>query len=369
MPHSLLSSNLQLLDSKLQDLFDTTYFDQRVRRYIGSLRQIIRKLTDPGINLDDTIREFIGSQVWSATEFIAGCAPRLQPYEMVYGLHCAIREWFAAQKHGGVRDPLIATSLLQEPNFYFKSVNPTFEKFLQAYLREGIEFEIVQIALPDIYRRKPLYSVALYHELGHFLDTRFSISENVDVITPALTLPGMSAPTSSMTYQETITRLYHLREYFADAFAACYCGSAIKRFLEGFAPNSGPSPTHPATYNRIQVIQAVLTDTPHSLLNLNAFNLALSARAQPQLRKRFSRPPVDSCFDAMRPVPMTSDAEVHGILDAAWAYLDKASERTAEPWLHLSDLEIERTINDLVEKSIRNRMILEQWTDATVESN
>jgi len=362
MPHSLLKTNLQLLDGKLQSLHDTAYFDQRIIHYIDALRAIIAQLVDPTLKLDDDIRLFVGTQVWSATEFIAGSAPRLQPYEMVYGLQRAIHEWFAAQKHG-VKPPLIVTTLVQEPNFFFKSVGADFETILRDRLGISIDYEIVQIALPDVYRQKPLYSVALYHELGHFMDTRFTVSENVDVLKPDLALPGMSAPTGTLTPTEKWVRLQHLREYFADLFAASYCGGAIKRFLEGFAPNNGPSPTHPATYFRIQVINALLSGTPHSLIE--AFNLALKARAQPRLQLRFSSPALNECFDAIRPVPLASDSQVHGVLDAAWEYLDRAAERSTEPWKSLGDLEIERVINDLVEKSIRNRMILEQWNSET----
>jgi hypothetical protein len=359
MPHSLLNTNLQLLDSKLQALLDTAYFDQRILRYVDSLRAIIGKLTDPASTLDETVRVFVSHQVWSATEFIAGSAPRLQPYEIVYGLQCAVAEWFAAQRHG-VKAPLIVTSLVQEANFYFKGIAQGFEEVLSNYLGMSIEYEIIQIKLPEVYRRKPLYTVALYHELGHFMDARFVIAQNVDILCPNLSLPGMSAPSAQPGFLERTQRLTHIKEYFADLFAACYCRSAIKRFLEGFIPTSLPSLTHPATHDRIQVVQALLEGKPHVLID--AFNLALKARAQPELQLRFDRPIVKSCFDAIRPAPIKSDAQVHGILDAAWEYLDTAAERNAEPWKSLSDLEIERVINDLVEKSIRNRMILEQWT-------
>ena len=168
MPHSLFNTNLKLLESKLQDLRDTAYFDSRVLRYIAALQQVIAKLTDPTTNLADETRAFVAFEVWNATEFIAGSAPRLQPYEMIYGLRCAVREWFAAGNFGA-KPLLIVTSLVQEPNFYFKSTNPNFNTILEANLRVSIEYEIVQIKLPDIYRRKPQYTVALYHELGHRL--------------------------------------------------------------------------------------------------------------------------------------------------------------------------------------------------------
>lgn len=357
MPHSLLNTNLQLLDNKLQELRDTTYFDRRVVHYIDSLKAIIQKLFDPRVPLDDRIRRLFVFNVWQATEFIAGSAPRLQPYEMVYGLQRAIAEWLG-NKDAGSRQPLIVTNLIQEPNFYFQGVRPIFYDTLAA-LGTPIEYEIIQIKLPELYRRKPLYSVALYHELGHFIDLHFSISENVDVLFPEFALPGMSVPTGGLSADAKKIRLYHLREYFADLFAACYCGTAIKRFLEDFAPDLGASPTHPEGYNRLQVIGALLNRKKHALID--AFNKALSARSQPSLGIRFSRPLVDDCFTDIRPVTLNSDAEVFGVLDSAWEYLDRAAEKNADPWRKLDESEIERVINDLVEKSIRNRMITEQW--------
>lgn len=359
MPLSLLDTNLRLLDGKLRTLHDSAYFDRRVLKYVAALRAIIEQLVDPKLGIDDDVRLFVSAQVWQATEFVAGSAPSLQPYEMVYGLQLAVDEWFVGQKQPIVRPPLIVTSLVQEPNFYFKSINPSFDSILRGHGNAAIDFEIVQIKLPDVYRKKPLYSVALYHELGHFIDLRFSISENVDVLHPGLALPDMSAPTGSLTSDEKQMRLHHLREYFADVFAACYCGRSIQRFLDGFAGHAGPSHSHPATYARGQVIEALLTKTKHTVID--AFNTALSARGQPSLTLRFVRPDIEKCFDSIRPVPIQSNAEVHGVLGGAWEYLDRAAEKLKEPWKSLDDMEIERVINDLVEKSIRNRMILEQW--------
>lgn len=365
MPHSLLNTNLRLLERKLQSLRDTAYFDRRVLDYIASLRKVIQLLLNPATKLDERVRAMIGREIWRATEFIAGSGPRVQPYEMVYGLQCAVEEWFAAQTNN-VKPPLIVTSLIQEPNFYFQSVRADFQAVLKDKLQTSVEYEIIQIKLPDLYRQKPLYSVALYHELGHFLDTRFEICKNVEVISPNLALPGLTVPPGQVVPGLKQIRMNHLREYFADLFGACYCGDAMKRFLEGFAPASDISPTHPATYDRIQVIHALLTGTKNSIVD--AFNLALKARVQPDLKPRFERPDVAACFNMIRPVALKSDSEVHGIMEAAWAYLHAASDKTSEPWSKLDELEIERVVNDLVVKSIRNRMILEQWKHAPVSA-
>jgi hypothetical protein len=366
MPHSLLNTNLRLLERKLQSLRDTAYFDRRVIDYIASLQKIVPLLVDPSVRLDERVKGMVGREIWRATEFIAGSGPRVQPYEMVYGLQCAVQEWFVTQANN-VKPPLIVTSLIQEPNFYFQSVRPDFHAVLKDKLQVAIDYEIIQIKLPDLYRQKPLYSVALYHELGHFLDMRFEISRNVEVINPSLTLPSLTFPPGKIAPSVVKQiRMNHLREYFADLFGACYCGDAMKRFLEGFAPSNDASPTHPATYDRIQVIHALLTGTQHAVID--AFNLALRARSQPALSKRFERPDVTACFNMIRPVTLNSEAELHGIMDSAWAYLHSAADKKTEPWSKLDDLEIERVVNDLVVKSIRNRMILEQWNHAPVSA-
>ncbi len=59
-----------------------------------------------------------------------------------------------------------------------------------------------------------------------------------------------------------------------------------------------------------------------------------------------------------------NDEELHGLLDSGWNYLCKAYEQKNDPWSAVSKQEIMRIINDLIEKSIRNRMIKLKWSDA-----
>ena len=61
-------------------------------------------------------------------------------------------------------------------------------------------------------------------------------------------------------------------------------------------------------------------------------------------------------------------AELYGIFTGGWDYLfDQISNRTA-PWIdNGADVHgIERTVNDLVEKSIRNFEIRERWKSVAV---
>jgi len=354
MPHLLVDTNLRLLKSRLEALDDNAYFDLRITAYVRQLRKIIETLLSASAPVPNQLKHFITHQIWRATEFIAGSTTRLQPYESVYGLQCATREWLP-------QEPLIVTALIQEPNFYFLGVNPLFKNLASAGL--GIADEIVQISLPEIYRQKPLYSIAVYHELGHYIDTNFSVSDTVLALNPQLALPGMTGP---MSPEQQLMRRRHLREYFADLFAACYCGVAIKRFLEGFAPDATASASHPESYQRWQVIQALVSGTQHFLVD--AFNQALKARRLPPLSLRYERVNVSQQFKAIRPVTLSSIKQVYGIFDAAWEFLDSEADNAQDPWNRMDPGEIERVVNDLVEKSIRNWMVRERWEHAPLTS-
>jgi hypothetical protein len=360
MPHSLIDTNLRLLDGKLLSLCDTAYFDRRVIDYLDSLRSVIAALLKRDTVVPDLLRDFLTREIWRGVQFLAGSAMRLQPFESVYGLRAAARDWI---KH----DVLIITALTQEQNFYFSGIHPRFNEITRDLLGITIEEDVVQVALPDVYRHKPLFSVALYHEFGHFIDSRFQLSTNVELLLPDLVLPSLSAPPPGWTNDLFLSaRRYHLREYFADLFAASYTGGAIKRFLDDFAANADVSPSHPKTYDRAAIIESLLNGTSHRVIE--AFRQALTARRCPDLTAQYTRPNVDTAFAALRTAPLGSIREVHGVLESGWEYLHRAADRADEVWKHIDDGDAERIVNDLVAKSIRNWMIREQWANAPADA-
>jgi len=70
----------------------------------------------------------------------------------------------------------------------------------------------------------------------------------------------------------------------------------------------------------------------------------------------------------MRTVKLRSIQEVHGVLEAGWDFLQAASDLPDGGWQHIEDGDAERIVNDLVAKSIRNWMLWEQWSNATVDA-
>jgi hypothetical protein len=360
VPHSLTDTNLRLLDGKIRALGDTAYFDQRVIEYLESLEKIIGALLKPVAPIPNPIRDFMAREIWRGVQFLAGSAMRLQPFEAVYGLQAAAKDWLA-------KDALIITALIQEHNFFFAGIHPWFREIAGKLLSIKLEEDVVQVALPEIYRHKPLFSVALYHEFGHFIDRRFQVSGNVELLYPELVLPSLSGKPPTWTeekYQEA--RSSHLREYFADLFAASYTGGAYRRFLDDFAADADVTASHPRTGDRIEVIRALVDGRPHVLID--AFQTALRARRCPGLELRYELPSVGQAFDHMRTATLESVAQIHGVLEAGWEYLDRAADRPAERWCRVEEHDAERIANDLVAKSIRNWMIRGQWDHAAAAS-
>jgi hypothetical protein len=74
-------------------------------------------------------------------------------------------------------------------------------------------------------------------------------------------------------------------------------------------------------------------------------------------------PDLRQSFDDIRTYQIVDEAELHGIFESAWSYLGDALDKRSPPWAkpHLTDGDIDRVINDLIEKSIRNMSIREKW--------
>lgn len=149
-------------------------------------------------------------------------------------------------------------------------------------------------------------------------------------------------------------------EFFADLFGASYAGTAYSDFLNEFAGNDSVSVTHPATNTRIAVINDFLSGNTNGVVDL--FQNALKTLTLPQLRPRFETISINTAFDNVRPYRIATDAQVHGVLDSGWRYLKTTWANPDGAWKEMEKHQAERTINDLIEKSIRNYMVSKSWS-------
>ena len=333
-------NDLRLIDGRLEQLQHAPYFHEGLRHYLSDLRALIAQLQRA--NLPPQLAVQLTTLIWRALRYLSGSVSREIPYEVVYGLDLALRDWVPQPPNY-----VITTGFLAEPNYHFAGVPENFYKLAETMFGVRFDHRVVQVALPQLYKHFPLNNSVLYHELGHFVDERFGISKLMLLIQQST---GQAGPISSPP---------HAAEFFSDLFGACYVGEAITVMIDSLAPDAASSPTHPATSDRKQVVASFLAGTPNDVVTL--CNQALAAVQLEPLRRRFSEPQVDAQFDNVRPYVIQSHDEVHGLLLAGQKYLNNRIKNLNGMWAQVKEGDAIRMINDLVEKSLRNWMIRERW--------
>lgn len=365
----LLRSNLRLLRAQLERLAETPYFSSRLDAYITELTRVVDALLNhlsahpPSINIE--IARFLADEIWRLTQFLTGSTTKQIPYEVVYAIERAASAWTTS-------DLLVTTAIVQESNFYFTGSNENFFSVVKQELGITLASRPVQIALPYIYRHKPLFCVPLFHELGHFVDVTNEVSTTSMLTHPESSGPDLpDLPTSadiavaSPEDQALIKRvvLAHRQEYFADLFSAAHVGTAASGFLQEFCPSNTAGSSHPSTAARLALMGDFLAGVANPIVDL--FQSALVARGLPALARAFAPVSLTECFGNVRPFTPSSDAELFGLFQAGWTFLMEQWSTATGSWQRLAEDDRVRVANDLTEKSIRNRMLVEDWNAAS----
>lgn len=350
----LTKINLSLIEGKLSSLSDTPYFSLELKSYTKQLQRVAIHTSS---QKDKKQIDYISDYLWSAIQYLDGSTTKVLPYEVVFCLEAALKDWTSESY-------LITTAVLHAKDFFFQGMDEGFYTVAKVLCGEDFKYRLIQIALPDLYRHKPLYNSALYHELGHFIDVHKGITDYLVLHNPRVAIPALDTKPANWTdaHYENVRRR-HLMEYFADLFAACYIGPAINSFLSAFAPDHPASFSHPSTKHRVENVEALLSGKKTPLID--AFNGVLTALKLPTLEKKYKAIDLSTALDNARPFSLASIEEVHGVFDSGWNYLHDALEKKKEPWSKLEENKIEKVINDLVEKSIRNFMVRELWKYGT----
>ncbi len=337
---------------QLGDLARTPYFRSTLNLHLQQLREVVNRLLNKYHEIPPEVARSISIEVWSASKFLAGSVSKEIPYEVAFSLEQALQDWLPNPE----QPYAVTTALLDEQQYYFRGIYDQFYDMVSAFLDVTFEVKLIQIALPRLYRHRPLYGVALYHELGHFIDTYFKVTEFSLLIAP----PALPQINPTQAYE--VERSWR-KEYFADLFAAGYTGSAIGVFLGHIAPNAPPSLSHPATNDRLNNIAAFLAGNKTQIIGL--FDNALQLLGLPTLTIRYSKPDIRPFLNNIRPYPIANEPELHGLIEAGWEYLSAAHKDGDSPWTELGEEKTDRIINDVIEKSIRNWMIKTRWVDGT----
>lgn len=334
--------DLRLIRDQLVKIRRSSYFERPLLDHSDSLINLIDYIDQNESAIPAPIIMEIRRILFDEQMFLSGSVSGEVPYEVVFCLKLALADW-------GHNSDVITTALLDDQNFYFrpsKGIWKFVENTIPSFPLPANQYSLIQIAFPRLYRSKPLFAIPLYHELGHFIDITNRVSEIV------LMSMNPSPPQPQVA-------LNHLREHFADLFAASYCGEVSTGLLMLLAGVQPASFTHPATSLRTALVTAFLSGTKNDLID--AFQNALKQLGRPTLQIRYTTPDVAKYFDNMRPTTFSSISEIHGIYLSGFQYMEEKRMNQTGVWIGQSQKEVVRIVNDLVEKSIRNFDINERW--------
>jgi hypothetical protein len=325
-------------------LASSPYFDNALIEYIEGIISVAEFLIAGYDTFPPQLSRQLSDSIWNATKYINGSTSNEVPYEIVYCLKKALSQWIT-------QECLITTALIDERNYHFYGFD--LGAIVNTVFPNKINKKLIQIALPKLYKHRPIYNVGLYHELGHFIDGHYNITGNSRLLNSD---PGLTK-NSDKQWDKS-----HRAEYFADLFAASFTGMAIFKFINMFAFGHSASETHPATDDRLAIIGNFLTGSKNKIID--NFNESLQVLKLPELKPQFVKPDISEAFNNTRPYVIQSDGELHGILEAGWDLLENIKNTPTEPWKNLDPFDVDRILNDLIEKSIRNKMIKEKWANA-----
>jgi hypothetical protein len=334
--------DLQLLRDSLVELEETTYFSGKLHQFTKKLASAISHALSERERYDHKVIAGLAEQVRLAHRYLEGSTTKEAPYEMEYCLKTALPHWIK-------RESLITTALTAGQDFHFSPADPWgyVKNTITGFDTLGFDPLLVLIGVPRLYVHKPLYCIPLYHELGHFADVTLGITKYSFLIQPP---SGAIHPQAEKS---------HRLEYFADLFAACYVGEASIATLETIAPNNPHSMTHPSTASRAALVRDFLAGIGNPTVDL--FQTCLNNLGVPSLAVMFDAPNLGK-MDDLKPHSIQSERELHGIFLSGWKYLEAALDSRNPPWSKsMSDGDIERIINDLIEKSLRKRSVRERW--------
>jgi len=332
---------IHLIRSQLQRLIQYPYFKKEVKEHLEKLTDLCDNLLNNYPKFPPEVYIIISNQLWESIKFLSGSTINETPYEIVACLDKALSDWYTQQNS-------ITTALLSEKNYYFFSSDP--QDIIKKICDVDLNLEIIQIALPKAYKHFPLYNVALYHELGHFIDQKYSISDYL--------LLKYEKEVDQLNKTKTVLS-YHTREFFADLFAAAYTGNSVSIFLEKVIGIQKESITHPDSAGRIELVQNFLDGRDNPWLDW--FQDSCQSVAGKTFKKQYKTPDINNCFNDFRPAKIENDAELHGLFASGWNFVLDSSARDPKTWLKTNEFDAFTRVNDLITKTIRNYVITDKW--------
>ena len=302
----LLELNLCKVHNQLQTLVGNEYSNPSLDSYQNNLFQLFNKVEQSIQSLAQGQKKEDADLLADTLAFISLSIQFLEdstinqiPFETLFCLEQALKDWVDAEY-------TFVTSLNKE-EYYFDpslSLEDSLFELIERHFDIRFANRLIQISIPRHEVNDYFFNVVLYHELGHFIDLKHSISESF-----------IYQEYPKLTFEESITKSNHYREYFADLFAAQYVDRNVCRYLSYEAPLDSSSATHPSTQERLLVVEDFLNGRSNPIVD--DFQKALKSILNKQFEIRFALPKQEDFFDYVPPI-IHSDQQLHGLFVAGW---------------------------------------------------
>jgi len=385
----LLLLHLTHAKQALERAKNNSYSDQRKETYQKNLFDLFDAVEKDALDNLDTFKDqqiYDGSKKYldfiiKSLQFLNSSTFNQIPYEIVECLKHAMDDWEDIDKF------IIVTSLINDAEAFsyegwLATDDNLYNDIHTKYPAINFTHRLVQINLPKALARDYLVAVVLYHELGHFVDMKSSISESLLYAI----LDGIYQNTFSVgelndlkKYLPNLTdyiddpdrpdwvpmkagfdpSLYHLMEYFSDMFASQYVGGMCDLYVTYLCEDKNElSDTHPIIINRRKVVSDFIISAPNFIVNAIAESVQ-KIKSHP-LEKKYADVP-DGDFFNLVPLELKTVAEIHGVLHTGWDIWLKYQNVLASNLNSKDPSKIYSVINNLIEKSIGNYISISEW--------
>ncbi|MCT4071848.1 hypothetical protein HZP85_09840 [Elizabethkingia anophelis] len=350
--------SLNLLINQIEEQFSNSrsnvYSDKKREEHFANIYEVfsaIKSLNTHGIVLDIDTSNFkliLQSVILSDLQYLDSSTLNVIPHEIVQCLQLALKDWIDDD------NLILSTYLSNNFNDFYFSPFPNKEHFddvnlfLQAKSIPKIKYRLIRISLPKILSRDYLSTVALYHELGHFVDLEFNFSQRL----------LFKKLTKGETIVDQDIAKNHFQEFFADLFAAQYISDASNQYLTDIAGHASASETHPATSIRVEVVDKFLKGERVDIVEefqevLSPFNKELKTRFEEKNAN-------ETNFYKFTPEVIQNDKQLHYIYKTGWSVW---KDTTNPDFSGILERQKYQMLNNLIEKSISSYFLLKGWKD------
>jgi len=304
--------------------FRCKFHDERKQKVYDDLVDLFKKIksskaqyTTFNDNKLVTTKEIL-NEVYLGIEHLHYLKTKEVPEELIFCLEVALKDWIDNHK-----DFLIVTSLNRKLEEFAIYVSP---KRNQDVLKQNIlnlfghnyEQSLIKINKPHLFINDFISSVPLYHELGHFVDRHFQITETILFNEPKLNY------VRTLGQSEILKTYHHYSEFFADLFAAQYIGNTCSEYINYAFYQNPDSHTHPSTAKRTDIVQAFL-DNRSGVPEIEYIKQWTFVRSKRKIEIR-NKPLSFDPFVAETSKKITDLFEIHSLFINAWKnWLDENS--------------------------------------------